>query len=319
MSVADVFCDYVSTCLERFPVEAKWNLDELCFLPLAGIGRFANTHSLPSWVPNYTDKPSCLMSIKQGLADCAVFIPAVSCQKAVVVGRSLFVTGVRIAEVRNLSEAFSTGVSMMFCCDFIARYKTYRNGIPSLQALFRVMKMNTTASNDYTTFKEVMGFLLYIFLALKDLGLSPSAASAALGQAPDCTFKEWILRTFFPSTDRLDEISEASPLYELRTFRDPEDVPSFRTSCEKLIADIVRMPSWGFFDTNDGHLGLAPKGTLPGDSVCVLKGCGVPVVLRKSGNQYLHVGTCFVLGFMEGETRPLLMQGILETDVFELV
>jgi hypothetical protein len=79
------------------------------------------------------------------------------------------------------------------------------------------------------------------------------------------------------------------------------------------------MKSWGFFDTKDGYLGLAPNGTLPGNLVCVFNRCGVPVVLRKLGNQYLHVGTCFVLGLMEGEARPLLMQGILETDVFELV
>jgi hypothetical protein len=181
------------------------------------------------------------------------------------------------------------------------------------------MKMNTTMSNDYATFKEVMGFITYLFLALEELGLSGSAASAALGQDPDSTFKEWILWTFYPSTGHLDEISEASPLYQLRAFRDPEDLPRFLTSCEQVLCAIVRMKSWAFFDTKDGYLGLAPNGTLPGDLVCVLKGCGVPVVLRKSGNQYLHVGTCFVLGLMEGEARPLLMQGILETDVFEVV
>jgi hypothetical protein len=48
ISVADIYCDYVSTCLERFPIKTEWNLDELCFLPQAGIRLFANTESHPS-------------------------------------------------------------------------------------------------------------------------------------------------------------------------------------------------------------------------------------------------------------------------------
>jgi len=158
-------------------------------------------------VPNYANEPSSAISIEKGLADCAVFISTVRCQKAVVLGRSLFVIGVRITEVINRSKPFSTGVSITFYCDFIARHKIYQTGIPFLQALFRVMKMNTTMNNDYATFKEVMGFITYLFLALEELGLSSSAASIALGQDPDSTFKEWILRTFYASIGHLDKIS----------------------------------------------------------------------------------------------------------------
>ncbi len=58
-----------------------------------------------------------------------------------------------------------------------------------------------------------------------------------------------------------------------------------------------------FFETSDGLLGLGPRAMQNGDCVAVLSGCSMPVVLRKIGSYYLHVGSCFVLGLMNGEAQ----------------
>lgn len=51
-----------------------------------------------------------------------------------------------------------------------------------------------------------------------------------------------------------------------------------------------------------GRLGLAPKTAMPGDIICILFGCSVPVLLRsrKEGG-YTLVGECYLHGVMDGE------------------
>jgi hypothetical protein len=53
-----------------------------------------------------------------------------------------------------------------------------------------------------------------------------------------------------------------------------------------------------------------------GDNLCVLKGCDVPVLLRREGSHFVNVGPCFVLGFMDGEAAKLVREGKLETRKF---
>ena len=57
----------------------------------------------------------------------------------------------------------------------------------------------------------------------------------------------------------------------------------------------------------NGFLGLVPEGARPGDIICVLFGCRVPLVLRPDdGWTFKIVGECYVDGNMSGE--PLLGQ-----------
>jgi hypothetical protein len=53
-----------------------------------------------------------------------------------------------------------------------------------------------------------------------------------------------------------------------------------------------------------GFLGMAPEISQAGDIVCILFGCSVPVVLRKTAGEtkFEFIGECFVDGYMSGET-----------------
>ncbi|QDS68455.1 hypothetical protein FKW77_010822 [Venturia effusa] len=63
-----------------------------------------------------------------------------------------------------------------------------------------------------------------------------------------------------------------------------------------------------FFTTEDGTMGWAPKAARAGDIVCVILGCAVPFVLRKTTEaRYLVVGECYMDGIMDGE----LILGVL--------
>lgn len=58
-----------------------------------------------------------------------------------------------------------------------------------------------------------------------------------------------------------------------------------------------------YFQTELGHIGLAPKAAKPGDKICVILGCESLMALRfKSSGQYQVVGECYLHGFMQGES-----------------
>jgi hypothetical protein len=48
---------------------------------------------------------------------------------------------------------------------------------------------------------------------------------------------------------------------------------------------------------------MAPEISQAGDIVCILFGCSVPVVLRKTAGEtkFEFIGECFVDGYMSGE------------------
>jgi hypothetical protein len=57
------------------------------------------------------------------------------------------------------------------------------------------------------------------------------------------------------------------------------------------------------FHTKDGHLGLGPMCTLPGDIVAILYGCRYPVVMRPlpTPGEYTFLECAYVYGIMDGE------------------
>ena len=73
-----------------------------------------------------------------------------------------------------------------------------------------------------------------------------------------------------------------------------------------------------FIEIGHGYFGLAPRGTLSVDDIYVVKGCNVPLVLRKVDNYCIYVGSCFVLGLMNGEAKHLLDAGKAEIKRLEI-
>ncbi|KAK1948740.1 hypothetical protein LY78DRAFT_564238, partial [Colletotrichum sublineola] len=56
------------------------------------------------------------------------------------------------------------------------------------------------------------------------------------------------------------------------------------------------------FLTAAGHIGLGPGETAAGDSVWILGGCSMPLILRPgNGEHKVLVGPCYVDDIMDGE------------------
>lgn len=63
------------------------------------------------------------------------------------------------------------------------------------------------------------------------------------------------------------------------------------------------------FITPKHSMGLTTPGSLPGDLICVLTGCNFPVLLRRNGSTFQHIGPCFVYGLMEDEAAEMVQKG----------
>lgn len=56
------------------------------------------------------------------------------------------------------------------------------------------------------------------------------------------------------------------------------------------------------FTTCNGYIGIGSRTLRPGDRICVLLGCVVPLIVRPRGNHYELIGECYIHGMMNGET-----------------
>jgi hypothetical protein len=72
--------------------------------------------------------------------------------------------------------------------------------------------------------------------------------------------------------------------------------------------------------TKYGYIGAVANETQVGDFVCVLFGCSVPVVLRKTLDQsYLFVGEAYLHRFMDAEAIAFQVKGLLKEHSFLLI
>ena len=80
--------------------------------------------------------------------------------------------------------------------------------------------------------------------------------------------------------------------------------PSTDETISKLFKSVLEAcKGRSYFQTQEGHVGLAPKAAKPGDHICVILGCDSLIALRsKSSGQYQVVGECYLHGFMQGES-----------------
>lgn len=71
--------------------------------------------------------------------------------------------------------------------------------------------------------------------------------------------------------------------------------------------------------TEKGYIGLVPKHAQAGDLVCVLRGCSVPVLLRKEDDYHVFVGESYVHCLMDGEAMQQVARGTLQEEDFLLL
>ena len=144
--------------------------------------------------------------------------------------------------------------------------------------------------------------------------------------------EDWFWRTLV--ADRSSTGSACPPWYQLASEHvlqnsDGLDLDTRRLMFESspgIVFDFlsrVQSVIWGrrLATLDQGYVVLGPRSCEEGDSVFILYGCSVPVILRQidDGNSYKFIGECYVHGMMDGEAIMLKDQQDMPTKHFRLV
>jgi len=310
VSVGEVYSEYISYWLRMYENSPGARLHEkqvLFFLYFGGNGVYDNPLDLPSWVPNFPAESKARTARSSprpcGQADKGVF-PALG-DGPFIKDLSLFVPGLEVDHISLVQTKDSKGTRdedwmLRYFEDYVSRAGTYPTGIPPLQAILRAHKFHSSNEVD----ENLVGYAFQMLLFHipppppddKDKEEHYRAHYRALGIEPlsgDGTgskFNDSFIKKIFPGY----------PGRKLN-WRD-----HFLLNRADLSNDVFTDWSairarWEFIETSNGYFGLGPLMAQPGDVIFVLKGSHLPVVLRKDGQHWVHVGCCFIIGLMNGE------------------
>jgi hypothetical protein len=231
----------------------------------------------------------------------------------------LVVYGTRLCRIRevetepSMDDKYARLVEMIWrlCRKSLGIYRerTYRTGIPILQAILRLVlddedpldNLGTinVPSDAFFRLGAAFAGLLSTRVREGDIGISNREICQLnlpkLGLAGDHNFAKTFSKKFLGDTDVLGPWADASEIYR--------DIADYF----KVLERIERNLHWDrFFHTEDGYLGIGPNIVHTNDIVCALKGCQFPVILRQVESHFVLVGTCLIQGLMDGELRKAL-------------
>ena len=115
-----------------------------------------------------------------------------------------------------------------------------------------------------------------------------------------------------------DLLADAKTIKERKVFRDEE-----RTTSDDDLRDsstwAANVLAWRrLVGTQNGRVGLTVAASMIGDSIVVLPGCSVPLILRRDGKGWRLIGECFIYGLMNGEAADLVGNEMTRIEEIEL-
>ncbi|KAA8564775.1 hypothetical protein EYC84_010547 [Monilinia fructicola] len=119
-------------------------------------------------------------------------------------------------------------------------------------------------------------------------------------------------------TNLKDLTTDAKTIKERKIYRDEE-----RGTSDDDLRDAsswaANVLAWRrLIGTKNGRVGITVAAARERDSIVILPGCSVPLVLRRDGTTWKLVGECFVYGLMDGETADFVENGRAEMEVIQL-
>ena len=322
-TIASVYCDFVAEwfrCLEApSDDQPKDMLCDLWFLSNAGVGYYFSeaVSDLPSWAPNFKGISTALKNENAKRImwiDHAESNTLASCAgKPALIGSSLRCAAVIFGQLSNIgpevrvdNNARVGWVSWIYA--YIQGSPVYRpSGCHALFAVLHILHHKTWKKMGDRKEQQAMPLLWDL---MGPLGTSRSVQ-------PEVIFSELQLKHLWRNQDYMQEAAE-SWLYE-EFIEKIWKVAEFQDAIHHHARAWVESKGLRVAGTRDGYIGMFPPRVVEDDIVCILKGSSVPTVLRKVGSHYIHVGTCFVAGLMNGEAEKLIQNGHATTEMVTIL
>ena len=319
-SVLEVYYELASKWISRSPQSL-----EVLLYSGRGFG-LPEQFGLPSWVVDWQGISSAgvlahfsllMFAAHGGLSEhCA----SDSC---ILDGLCLKVAGCicdTITETEPPYEQASEELSQ-FCREYVRRKggANYPTGIPPIQAVLRTLTFDCFLTSERVRLDD-LGSLDAQQALLATLWFIISPQSGPVVSEELCS---WMEELGTPSGKHVTEfLKEVLPgvAIDNRSALLKAMLELINAFYPRVAAQInTYLQNYGLFHTLGGYLGMGPGGVREGDVVCVLQNCGFPIILRKEkDSHYVHVGPCFIVGFMDGEAAQLVGKGELNIQEFEI-
>jgi hypothetical protein len=301
---ATVYLQYITGFIQAH-IQAG-SSSRLRFLESCGVGIHGVDGMRPSWVPDFAKEK--LSSSAGGSANFRAsgsrLLQKMTVDKVeylpVVTGSSLRVRGWTVTQVRSISGPISMSRKdnwlLPFIREFLGRNSTYVAGIPSVQALLAIISLREA---DRPMIHAGMLIELITVTSTSVEMASSTELGASSNLEKDDKVVDMIIAWGASANRQNLDTSNDSSLLQLK-----QDV---REEYNKLRIHLLHMENtWSFCELEDGHLAIVPALTQPGDQLCILDGCGVPVILRQVEDYFIHIGTSYVLGMMTNDDQPVV-------------
>ncbi|RTE83193.1 hypothetical protein BHE90_002270 [Fusarium euwallaceae] len=318
-SLSDVYIEYTAAWLETCrDMRINENMTSLTFLSNAGIGIYGPKDDFPSWVSNFPgqEKPD-ISSTKMGTgrADRGVFGDDSSKLPFVIARtKSLFAWGFEVETVRSVAEgpvyrSTDSWDLLQSALTAMSRGKRYKTGLSTLNAFFRLLhRKRSRVASKSTIIRDLCLFCHTIMPSERVEPQQRDDGLLRLGFSTDpVELEAQLADCFAPGAD----IRQLGFDKNLRDMVMEWPRGTVGDAWQRIRLTLIKLEkTWRLVDTTSGYLGLAPRGTIVGDRLCVLKGSDVPVLLRRTDlDSYIVVGTTFVEGLMDGEAAELEQAG----------
>ena len=73
-----------------------------------------------------------------------------------------------------------------------------------------------------------------------------------------------------------------------------------------------------FMITSAGQMGIGLSDTRIGDTVSVIRGGGVPYIIRQQGASWAFVGESYIQGLMNSEAIQAYKEGVIREEILEI-
>jgi hypothetical protein len=335
-TVADVYCDFVAKWLSTCgPESYELSGGDLWFLAHAGI-----VHSweviprLPSWAPNFVAISK--FEEAQGRIFCLVedrsieafgdhrLIP--TCSEGSLHCAAAFVdqiadTGPAITKYTGMNEPPAQwtqwAVEALVRSPIHPESQRHR----AFGLLEAIMHMNDYLKNvklkhtkdlvDSTTYGYPQLFHWFLLLLFEAWRVNYENDDEHAFHAAFRTDRVWDSDEFDPHELARWRLMRATP--ELSSC-----LPGHGQTVHDWVTALGKLSDLRPLETEGGYFGLCPPLTEKGDIVAVLCGCSNPVVLRKMGDHYSHLGVCYVSEYMSGGKRSGLNASSFEARKIEI-
>jgi hypothetical protein len=311
ISVESLYCDF-----GRAYIRSTGNHELLRY---SGLGyEMPRSYDLPSWAPDWDgiSKSEDFAYPIYGFNTSGELHTRVNTRSFVGQQNELHTYGSICDSVSKIEPVMKYGSAELaqFCWAYCSLHggATYKTGIPPLQAIFYTLIMMDPNLKDerpgskkepIRILAEMIAFIYSILSVLRDTSQDEEGI---------------VIENFL-----FDLIA-----YSISCSQDPySGLPSLEMIREEVDKDITELSvmaktlrvlyPYRLFQTPNGYLGVGPRYLLTGDLICAVQNCSFPVLLRKQGLHYVHVGPCFVLGLMNGEAEKLIEEG--HTSIQEFV